>query len=36
MSVTLGMVDWGVGGLGFYKELKKRVDARLELAMSLP
>jgi hypothetical protein len=21
------MVDWGVGGLGFYKELKKRVDA---------
>jgi len=27
MSVTLGIVDWGVGGLGFYKELKKRVDA---------
>jgi len=27
MPVTLGIVDWGVGGLGFYKELKKRVDA---------
>ena len=27
MSVTLGIVDWGVGGLGFYKELKRRVDA---------
>ena len=26
MPVTLGIVDWGVGGLGFYKELKKRVD----------